>query len=211
VVIAVDKPEAVKAVDAALSAWEREKGLPEGQLQIDLALASGQAVMDMHDLAAASSRVVSLTLDEDSLLAELGVERSLDVDQLLYPRGRAIIVARLFQVQAHSLGFVRGELSPLAMAAMGRKIGLRGALCFDPGDVSALNRGFRPAESETEHAHKVIEVMDEAVKNGLGSAKLPGGAMVDMAMFKHSQSLLHWDAAIREKESTKAKGSGIEK
>ena len=145
------------------------------------------------------------------MLFRSGVERSLDVDQLLYPRGRAIIVARLFQVQAHSLGFVRGELSPLAMAAMGRKIGLRGALCFDPGDVSALNRGFRPAESETEHAHKVIEVMDEAVKNGLGSAKLPGGAMVDMAMFKHSQSLLNWDAAIREKESTKAKGSGIEK
>ncbi|MBI4234580.1 MAG: hypothetical protein HY686_09075 [Chloroflexi bacterium] len=204
VVVAAETPEEIRGLDAALTAWERTAGLPPGKLQIDLVLASARAALGMDTLVAASRRVVSLNLDEDGLLAELGVERSLEVDQIFYPRGRSIIVARLFNIQAHALAFVRGTADALETATVARKMGLRGALCFDAADVPALNQGFSPPVAEVEHARQVKAAMEEGIRQGLGAVSLPGGVMIDLAMLKHAQAVLRWAEAIEARESAKA-------
>ena len=86
----VSRPEDVARLDALLTAAERSQGLPQGRFDLELVLACAQAVLDAEVLAQASPRVVALSMDEEGVLADIGVEASADVDLPLYARGRTV-------------------------------------------------------------------------------------------------------------------------
>ena len=200
----VSRPEEVAELDALLTAAERSQGWPRGLLDLELVLGCAQAVLDAEPLARASRRVVALSLDEEGVLADMGVEPSADVDLPLYARGRTVVAARVAGVQAHGLSLVCGGRSLPERVRRARLQGLRGALCTDPADVSTLNEGFAPTPSEVEQAHRVREAVEAAVQGGQGgqgAVALADGTIADLATFRHSQVVLEWDAAVRAREA----------
>lgn len=210
IALAATHPEMVQEADRLLSAFDAPGSAP---LQIDLLLDSPHALLRLYDMASASPRVVSLTLDERGLLASLGVAPSPEIDQFFYPRGLALLVARLTNTQAHALAFLPPHqdgtppsLEERAVAA--RKLGLMGALCTSPEEAVALNRGFTPTPQEVEWCRKALWVLEDAIRHGLGSATLEGREMVDIAMLKHIRNLLWREAAICRKDAQKAVALG---
>ena len=199
----VSLPEEVAELDALLTAAERSQGLPHGRFDLELALGCAQAVLDAELLAQASPRVVALSLDEEGVLADMGVEPSDDVDPLLFARGRTVVAARVAGVQAHGVLLVCGGGSLAERVRRARLQGLRGALCVDPADVPALNDGFAPSPAEVEQAQRVKEAVEAAVQGGRGAVALPDGTVADMATFRHSQAVLEWAAAVRAREAGK--------
>ena len=200
----VSRPEDVARLDALLTAAERSQGLPQGRFDLELVLGCAQAVLDAEVLAQASPRVVALSMDEEGVLADIGVEASADVDLPLYARGRIVVAARVAGVQAHGVLLVCGGGSLPERVRRARLQGLRGALCTDPADVQTLNEGFSPSPAEVEQAHRAKEAVEAAAQGGQGAVALPDGTVADLATFRHSQSVLEWAAAIRAREARKA-------
>ena len=200
----VSRPEEVAELDARLTVAERSQGLPQGRFDLELVLGCAQAVLDAEPLAKASPRIVALSLDEEGVLADMGVEASADVDLPLYARGRTVVAARVDGVQAYGVLLVCGGGSLPERVRRARLQGLRGALCTDPADVQTLNEGFSPSPAEVEQAHRAKEAVEAAVQGGQGAVALPDGTVADLATFRHSQSVLDWAAAIRAREARKA-------
>ena len=194
-------PEEVAELDALLTAAERSQGLPHGRLDLELALGCAQAVLDAETLAQVSPRVVAISLDEEGVLADMGVEASADADPLLYARGRIVAAARIAGVQAHGALLVCGGGSLSERVRRARYQGLRGALCIDAADAPALNEGFAPSEAEVEQAHRVREAVESAVQAGRGAVVMADGTVADLAAYRHSQAVLEWAAAVRAREA----------
>ncbi len=203
IIAPVSRPEEVAELDALLAAAERSLGLPRGRFDLELVLGSAQTVLDAELLAAASTRVVALSLDEEGVLADMAVEASDDADPLLYARGRTVVAARVAGVQAHGVLLLCGGGSPAERVRRARLQGLRGALCVDPADVPALNEGFAPSPAEVEQAHRVKEAVEAAAQGGRGAVALADGTVADMATFRHSHAVLEWAAAVRAREARK--------
>ena len=174
-IASVNRPEEVAELDALLTAAERSQGLPQGHFDLELVLGCAQAVLDAEALAHASPRVVALGLDEEGVLADVGVEPSVDVDLLLYARGRVVVAARVAGVQAHGVLLVAGGGSLPERVRRARLQGLRGALCTHPADVPALNDGFSPTVAEVEQARRVREAVEQRCRAATAPRPWPTG------------------------------------
>jgi citrate lyase subunit beta/citryl-CoA lyase len=201
VIVAVDAPEAVQGIDAALTLWESANNVPNGTLTIEVVLASAKAVQHAEGIAIASQRTVALALDDEKLLGEMGVAAFDTLDRLLYCRGKMVVAARSAGVQAHALGHVAGEAFDRAVA--GRQAGLRGALCFDPTKASSINDGFSLPAQELEAARQVLEAMQVAVDGGRGAVAVSSGQMTDLANARGAQAVIEWSNAVQEREATR--------
>ena len=205
----VSRPEEVTELDTLLTAAERSQGWTHGRLDLELVLGCAQAVLDAELLAQASPRVVALGLDEEGVLADMGVEAAAEVDLSLYARGRTVVAARVAGIQAHGLLLVCGGGSLPERVRRARLQGLRGALCTDAADVPALNEGFSPSPAEVEQTHRMKEAVEAAVQGGQGAVALADGTVADLATFRHGQAVLEWAAAIRAREARKALPSPV--
>ncbi|GBD10772.1 Citrate lyase subunit beta [bacterium HR23] len=206
VALSAPSPDAVREVDSLLAGYDSPGSSP---LQIDLLLDSPQALLTLDATASASPRVVSITVDEEGLLRALGVPLSPEVDQFFFPRGMALLVARLHGLQAHGLAFLPphpdGSSPSLEeRAVVARKLGLMGALCHTPEEAVALNKGFTPSPEEVQWCRKALWVLEDALRHGLGSATIEGLEMVDIAMLKHIRTLLQRESALCRKDAQKA-------
>ena len=211
VLVSADTEEDVWRVDNALAAQETAQGIPVGTFQMELVAASPRAVLDIFDIAKASPRITCLSMNTASLTAAMGVEESEEVDQLMYARGRLLVAARLYGMEAHALAFVprssNGQRPSIEeRAVLANKMGYRGAFCWDAKDVTALNKAFAPSQEELEYAQEAKAAMEEAISQGKGAAVLRSGTILDMAMLRHSDLMLSWAAAIKRRDQAKAAG-----
>ena len=213
VLISAETTEEVWVVDRALTTQEMALGVPVGTFQIELVVSGPKAVLDIFDIAKASPRINCLNLNAHSVISTLGVEESHEVDQLLYARGRLLVAARLYGMEAHALAFVpsksNGEIASIGeRALLANKMGYRGAICWDSDEVKVLNDAFMPSQDEIEYARDAKAAMEEAISQGKGAAVLRSGAILDLAMLRHSDLMLSWADAIKRRDQGKLSSRG---
>ena len=193
--------EELDAVDGALGDWESRQGIERGVVNVEVVLATAAAVQCCATIAAGNSRVVALALDEQALLRAVGANGGARRDLAAYYRGAVVVAARAIGVQAH--GGVGQGVGALAAgyAAVGRRMGLRGALCFDADVVALVNSGFSPREGEVEAARRVLAAMDAAVAEGRGAIAASAGTMADLANVRQARAVIdRADAIERRRE-----------
>ena len=66
-----------------------------------------------------------------------------------------------------------------------------------------MNDAFMPSESEIEYARDAKAAIEEAVSQGKGAAVLRSGAILDLAMLRHSDLMLSWADAIKSRDQGK--------
>lgn len=199
VLITAQSRDGVAAVDAALARWEESCGMTPGVTDVTLVLATGLAVSACAALARASQRVVALALDEPALLRTAIAGDGAGRDLAAYYRGAIVVVARTLAVQAY--GVIAAGAGPLAAgyATAGRRMGLHGAVCFDPDAVSQVNAGFSPSEGQVVAARRLLAAMDVAVAEGRGAIAAAAGTMADLANARQAQAVVDRADAIRRR------------
>ena len=199
VLVTAGAREELDAVDGALGEWESRHGMQRGVVNVEVVLATAAAVQSCATLAAGSSRVVALALDEQALLRAVGANGGARRDLATYYRGAVVVAARALGVQAH--GAVGQGVGALAAgyAAVGRRMGLRGALCFDADVVALVNSGFSPREGEVEAARRVLAAMDAAIADGRGAIAASAGTMADLANVRQARAVIDRADAIERR------------
>lgn len=140
---------------------------------------------------AATPGVFAIFFGAEDYVADIGGVRTRDSLEVLYPRSRVAMAARLAGVQALDQVTVALKDTDLfnADAAMGRSLGYTGKMCLTPAQVDLANAAWRPGDRAVAEAEALIAAYEAAVAAGQGTIAYQG-RMIDGPLLKQAQAVV---------------------
>lgn len=205
--IFLPKPESaadVRAADALLSKYERERGLEEGGVGVIAQIESAPGVVHCYDICKAADRVVGVNLgsaEDADLCRSLGATWTEDGTTLLYTRSKVLVEARAAALPHPTDGVymrLQDDDGCRADAEFAKKLGYTGKAAIHPRQVPIFNDVYSPSEEEVSYYTEMAEAYREGEAQGLGAVSFQG-KMIDIAMVKHADNVLARARAIAER------------
>ena len=192
----------IRLLAELVSSHERARGMPDGHTKFYAVVESVQAFPHMFEIAAADRRIVAFGCGTEDFTASTGSQP--DPDVLLYPKQMGIIAARAAGVTPLGVlasGANYRDLDGFRKAvANSKRFGIEGSACIHPSQVTILNEGFSPSESEIAEARKVVEAYQQAIDGGRGAVGLDG-RMLDVPVVERSQRILKMAQRIAKRHA----------
>lgn len=190
----VSGPGDLAVVGEMLDEMEAQNGVAAGSIGIVAQIETAAGLLAMASSSAFHPRLVAVTLGPEDFTLDLGVEPSRET--LTEPLRTCVLIARA--AGARPLGFARsiGDFDDLE--ALGTAIreaytmGLRGAFCIHPRQVSILNEAFRPSASAVLEASAIVRCFEDARERGSGVASR-NGKMIDRPVYERARAVLAED------------------
>jgi citrate lyase subunit beta/citryl-CoA lyase len=189
--------EMVRRTDHYLTLLERQQGMEAGAVSIIPLVESAEGILSAREIAAASSRLVGLSLGAEDLAVDVGLQRSEAAREIEWPRAQVATVAAaagLVPIDTPEPDYT--DMQHLERdAGFARSLGFRGKYCIHPGQVEVVNRVFSPTEQEVAEAREVVRALE---KEGIakGRAAIPvNGKMIDTPIYWQAKRLLRWAEA----------------
>jgi citrate lyase subunit beta/citryl-CoA lyase len=194
----VEHARDVQLLADAVAALERESGMSGGHVRFLLQIESAQALPRLHEIAAASPRVMGMMLGSEDFSLDCGCLPT--PDALLAPSLMVLHAARAARIQP--IGFVASiadlgsaeDFKPVVERA--RSLGFRGAVVVHPKFVDVVNACYTPSPEQVAQARRVVEAFDAADAQGQGAIKVDE-LMVDKPVYRRALNLLQESAALQ--------------
>lgn len=150
-------------------------------------LESARGVMNAPEIAAASPRVVALTLGLEDLTADLGVVKTPGGEETRWACSQVIYAARAHGLQAIDsvYGDVGDEDGLRTSVRLGKALGFEGKGCVHPRQIRVVHEELAPSAAEIEKACRIARAFAEAEARGLGVVAL-GSKMIDPPVVKRA-------------------------
>ena len=186
---------------AVLDGIEGAAGLPVGRTRLLPIIETARALRAVDEIAAAP-RVHHLMIGEIDLGAELGVDPA--ATEAFMPFRMEIVAASAAAGIAPPLGPVQADFRNLdELAADTRHLARQGfgsRPAIHPAQVPIINAAFTPGPDDVARARRLVEMYEEALGAGQGSATDEDGKMVDEAVVRVARRVL--DAARRSESAS---------
>jgi citrate lyase subunit beta/citryl-CoA lyase len=187
----------IALLDELVSEREAACGMADGHTWLYVLVESPAALPHAAAIAAASRRVVAMSLGAEDFALAIGAEPS--EAALAVPKALLLQAARAAGVMPLGLTGPLADFSDLdafaAMAVRSRKLGFDGASCINPAQVAPLNAAFTPTAEEVALARRIIAADRDAAAQGLGAVALDG-RMIDTPIVRRAEKLLARASAI---------------
>lgn len=197
----VNAPGDIHFLDRLLSGIEKAKGWrrPVG---IEASIETAEGMAAVFDIAAASSRLISLVFGIADYAASIGArttsisghgEETADDypgHRWQFAIGRMVAAAKargLLAIDA-PYGHFKDPDGLKRNAAMGGALGCDGKWAIHPAQIDIINALYSPTREDIERAHRVLQADQEAREGGLGAVALDG-RMVDQATVRLARRL----------------------
>ena len=193
-----DSAETVRRVDHYLTILERRQEMERGAVAILPLVESAEAILNAKEIAAASSRLVALSLGAEDLAVDMGLQRTAGAREIEWPRAQLAVAAianGLIAIDTPEPDYT--DLEHLERdSAFARSLGFRGKYCIHPGQVEIVNRVFSPSDEEIAEARDIVRLLeDEGIAKGRAAIPV-NGKMIDTPIYWQAKRLLAWaDAA----------------
>jgi len=194
----------VRAMGEILDELEAAAGLPIGHTRLVVMIETAEGLLDMTAIAAASPRIVALTVGAEDLSVSMGMQPV--EDALFVPNVQAVAAARAAGILP--IGYV-GSVANYAdrdafrrTAERARDLGFVGGFCIHPDQVPILNAAFSPRVEDVAAATELIAAYAAAQAEGRG-AIAHNGQMVDQPVIDRARLLLQRHAAVEERRNRK--------
>jgi citrate lyase beta subunit len=188
----------LREANRLLALAEAQAGLEIGSTRLIPIVETVRGIVHVAELAESSPRILALNFGYDDFTLDLGVLRTNEGLETLYPRARIAIAAHAAGVLA-----IDGPLAelgdPAALEAecrVSRQLGFTGKQCIHPSQIEPVNRAFSPSAEEVARARAIIAAYEAAARRGHGSTRL-GETMVDTPVVERARRLLAMVEAIR--------------
>jgi len=186
----VSAPGQVAALDAAVSALEREQGIPSGATELVPNIESAAGLVRALEIARASTRITAMLVASEDMVADLGTERSRGGVELAYVRARFLVECRAAGVEAIDCPYTFSDArGASADAVQARRLGYRAKSLVSPSHATAINRAFTPQKKEVDHARRVVKAFEKARAAGRDRA-LVDGALIEVPIYAAARRLL---------------------
>lgn len=148
---------------------------------------SPKALLDSQ-LIAKEEGVIGLLLGAEDYTKEMGIERTLEAKELLYPRSYIAIVCKAYQIQAIDTPYIAkdDETGLVEDALQAKRLGFTAKALIHPNQVETINRLFAPSAEEILQAKRILKKSEETNK---GAFSLDG-KMVDLPIIEKAKKVL---------------------
>ena len=198
----VDSAEHVVALSQTVGELEAERGIPQGQIRLCLAVETAKGYLDMRAIARADPRAISLSLGSEDFGLSMGMIA--DEETLYGPKQQ--VVACAAEAGLLPMGFV-GSIAEFRdidafrrIVRRSKRMGLAGAACIHPNQVRVCNEEFGPSEREVSQARRIVAAYDEALARGEGAITVDG-KMVDVPVAEHAKGVLRIADALAARQA----------
>lgn len=206
-----DSPDALRALDLALSGRERAHGLTEGAIRVlPVATETPVAVLSLFEYRAPPPRLQALTWGAEDLAAALGAATNRDesgefVFTYKIVRSLCLIAAKAAGVEAIETlhADFRDSAGLERVARTAQRDGFSGMLAIHPDQVAIINAAFTPSADDVAHARRVVW----AFAGGAGVASLDG-KMLDQPHLKQAQNILRMHEMLERSVTHPSTSSG---
>ncbi len=190
-----------------LSQLEQKHGMPQGSVTINAVIETPRGYLNAESIAAASSRIDSITLGNEDFCTSINLTPGQDTQAaMLTYRMHLLLVARAYgQIPMGMVGSMTGysdENAFESLAKLSYKHGFYGSSCIHPGNVATLNACFAPSPAEIIAAQEIVDALEAAFAEGKAAISLHG-TMVDTPHYKKAQAVLERAKAIEAHETRK--------
>lgn len=187
-----DSAETAETAAEAFTAAEAAAGAEPGQLALVPIVETARGVLAAAAVAAAP-RVRSLLFGTLDLAQELGVEPTVDGQELLHARSQVVLASRA----AGLAGPLDGPYQALddedglrRSSAAARRLGFTGRVVLHPRQTGPVRDAFAPTPDELERARAVLAAYEAARDRGAGALRLADGTFVDRPVVARAAALL---------------------
>lgn len=185
-------PKATKGEDIyffgkLLETIEYEKGYPIGTFKIIPLIETAGAVINIKDICSACTRVIAVAFGCEDYVTDLQGKHDAEGVSIMTARSLISIGARscgilpidTVHIKVHDLEDLERNL------IIGKNMGFEGMLVLNPKELPLVHQYYSPTETEINWAKEMIQLAEEAQKDGKGVAvkdnKFIGPPMVKMA------------------------------
>jgi citrate lyase subunit beta / citryl-CoA lyase len=203
----------VRALDALITRYEKERGIAPGTVEIDCGIETAVGVTNVYDIAAASPRIKEFgaTNGGYDMSRDLGVEMFVPYDQFVYLRGESELAARALGLGVRAAPFVAnptGSVSDgnraLEQARAALACGLRvGGGGLNPAVVESHNTGYTPSADDVRDARWVLEQYARVEASGVPWLEIES-RVIDRYEAACARETLAWAQACDERNREKA-------
>jgi len=189
----VESTAEIEAVDRLLGTLERDVNMPEGSVDLLIAIESALGLHRVFDLVTTSPRIKVVFFGGEDFALDVGlpVTRSGAGAEQTYARSQILVAAataRIFSMDQASMEF--RDLDKFRRHTEGsRDLGFTGGWCIHPSQLPIANEIFSPTAEEVELARQVVVAFDEAEAAGLGAVMM-GGQLVERPIVERAQRTL---------------------
>jgi citrate lyase subunit beta/citryl-CoA lyase len=205
----IESPEEVLKIEKLISDLEIKRRIPQGTIQLAIAVETALGVIRGYEIASSSPRIVTISVGAEDLTQQMGVKTSIEGHELWYARSKILMDATAAGVQ--SLGLIGAD--PFAWrepekireaAERSRNLGFKGALSIHPVPIPYLNEGFSVPEEEARFMQRALEAFEAGLKEGTASVNFEG-RMIDIASAERCKKIINKVNVINEIEKRKKK------
>lgn len=175
----------VHTVDEAVTAAEKEFGVPEGRTLLMAALESARGVLNTLEICGSSERLFGIALSGGDYTRDLQTVISGTGVELAGARQHMIIAARAAGVQCFDTVFTNlNDMESFEQEVqMIKLMGFDGKSLVNPRQISIVHQIFTPNQKEIRFAEKVVQEIDEKKALGVGVFTVDG-KMIDIAFYE---------------------------
>ena len=195
VVPKVEQARHLSAVSKLLDEAEQLHGWPAGSIRLLGMIETAKGVLNLREIAAATTRLDALILGAEDLAGDIGAVRTADSWEVFYARSALVTTAAAYGLQALDSVFVDLDAGAITLERLEQecrfvaRLGYVGKTLIHPRHLEIANRVFTPSAEEVARAQRLIRVFADQQAAGAGAFELDG-KMVDMPMVRAAQRVL---------------------
>ena len=197
----IESPMDVARLHEALLKAEAAAGLQPGDLPVIALIETAKGVDNISQIAAGQTeppRLYTVAFGSADYSLDLGIELTMDGDELLYARSRLPIACRAHDLAPPIDTPFMIDLKDIpaleADTARAKQLGFMGKLCIHPNQIEPVNTIFTPGPDEIAQAVKIIQAYEESEAKGLGVIQLDG-KFVDLPVVERARRTLRLASA----------------
>jgi citrate lyase subunit beta/citryl-CoA lyase len=189
--------EDVYFFDKLIETVEFEKGIPKGTFKIIPLIETASAVMHVEEICRASDRVVAVAFGSEDFITDLEGIHDYSHTSLFTPRAMIAMGARAagvipidtVHIRVHDLEDLEYNLK------ISKNLGFEGMLVLHPKELNLVHKYFSPSIAEIKDAQEMLQLAEEAEKQGIGVA-IKNGKFIGTPMIKNALKKIAKDKLI---------------
>lgn len=183
----VETPGMLEAVSRLFASRPRAGGVPP----LLPLLESPRAVLRAVEIASADAFVAALLFGAEDMTAQLAVPRTVDGEELLFPRAQIALAAAATGADAIDAVFINLEdVTALERDCQrARALGFRGKMAIHPRQVPVINEAFTPSTADVERARRLVDAYEVARAAGEGVTRFDG-QMLELPIVERARRTL---------------------
>jgi len=204
----------VAELDGMIEEAEKGSGLKQESLKILPLVETAKGVVNVHEIASASERVIAVAFGAGDYYRDLGRNISFlspEQTELLYARSQIVnggVAAGVQTIDTPFFGLLTDREGFTKETILALQLGFRGKLLIHPTQIDIANKIFSPLQDEAEYARRAVEAFEEAQGGGLGAISFEG-KMIDIMSYKQAKDLVSFIEVITEKERKRQQAPSI--